>query len=47
MARFGGPLIIFNDGGAENQALMKKLLNRFNVRNAQVTAYYTQSNGLV
>ena len=47
MARFGGPLLIVNDGGPENQALAKELLERFNVRNVQVAAYHPQSNGLV
>ena len=47
MARFGCPLLIVNDGGPENQALMKELLESFNIRNAQVAAYHLQSNGLV
>ena len=47
MARFGCPLLIVNDGGPENQALTKELLERFNVRNVQVAAYHPQSNGLV
>ena len=47
MARFGWPLLIVNDGGPENQALMKELFERFNVRNVQVAAYHPQSNGLV
>ena len=38
MARFGCPLLIVKDGGPENQALMKKLLERFNFRNVQVAA---------
>ena len=47
MARFGYPLLIVNDGGPENHALTKELLERFNVRNVQVAAYHPQSNGLV
>ena len=47
MARFGCPLLIVNDGGPENQALTKELLERFNLRNVQLTAYHPQSNGLV
>ena len=47
MARFGCPLLIVNDSDPENQALTKELLERFNVRNVQVTAYHPQSNGLV
>ena len=47
MARFGCPLLIVNDGGPENQALTKELLERFNVRNVQVAAFHPQSNGLV
>ena len=47
MARYGCPLLIVNDGGPENQALTKELLERFNVRNVQVAAYHPQSNGLV
>ena len=47
MARFGWPLLIVNDGGPENQALTKKLLQGFNFRNVQVAAYHPQSNGLV
>ena len=47
MARFGCPLLIVNDGGPENQALTKELLERFNVRNVQVAAYHPQSNALV
>ena len=47
MARFGCPLPIVNDGGPENQALTKELLERFNVWNVQVAAYHPQSNGLV
>ena len=47
MARFGCPLLIVNDGGPENQALTKELLDRFNVRKVQVTAYHPQSNWLV
>ena len=33
MARFGCPLLIVNDGGPENQALTKELLEEFNIRN--------------
>ena len=47
MSRFGFPLLIANDGGPENQALTKKLLERFNVRNVQVAAYHPLSNGLL
>ena len=47
MARFGFPLLIVNDGGPENQALTKELLERYNVRNVQVLAYHPPSNGLV
>ena len=47
MARFRCPLLIVNDGGPENQALTKELLERFSVRNVQVAAYHPQSNGQV
>src|SRR5437588_2258329 len=47
MARFGCPLLIVNDGGPDNQALMKELLSRYAVRNVQVAAYHPQSNDLV
>ena len=47
MARFGCPLLIVNDGGPENKALTKELLERFNVRKVQVAAYHPQSKGLV
>ena len=47
MAHFGCSLLIVNDGGPENQALTKELLERFNIRNVQVAAYHPQSNGLV
>ena len=47
MACFGCPLLIVNDGGPENQALTKELLERFNVRNVQVAAYHPQLKGLV
>ena len=47
MAHFGCQLLIVNDGGLENQPLMAELLERFNVRNMQVAAYYPQSNELV
>ena len=47
VARFGCPLLIVNDGGPENQALTKELLNRYNIRNVQVAAYHPQSNGLI
>ena len=39
--------IIVNDGGPENQALTKELLERFNFQNVPVAAYHRQSNGLV
>ena len=47
MGRFGCPLLIVNDGGPENQACMKELFERFNVRIVQVAAYHPQSNWLV
>ena len=47
MSRFGCPLLIVNDGGPENEALTKELLDRYNVQNVQVAAYHQQSNGLV
>ena len=47
MACFGCPLLIVNDGGPENQAFTKELLERFNVRNLQVAKYHLQSNRLV
>ena len=42
MARFGLPLLIVNQGGPENQALTKELLDKFNVRIVQVTGYHLQ-----
>ena len=42
MARFECPLLIVNDGGLENQALTKQLLERFTVQNVQVAAYHPQ-----
>ena len=47
MVRFGCLLLIVNDGGPENRAPTKELLERFNVRNVQVAAYHPQSNRLV
>ena len=47
MACFGCSQLIVNDGGPENHALMKELLERFNVGNVQVAAYHPQSNRLV
>ena len=47
MSRFGCPLPIVNDGGPENQAPTKGLLERFNVWILQAAAYHPQSNGLV
>ena len=40
MARFGFPLLKLNQGGPEIQGLTKELLDKFNVRIVQVTAYY-------
>ena len=47
MAHFGCPLLIVNDGGPENQALTKELLERYNVRKVQVAADHPQLNGVV
>ena len=47
MARLGCPSLIVNNGGPENQALTKELLERYNVKNVQVAPYHPQSNGLV
>ena len=47
MVCFRCPLLIVNDGGPENQAPAKELLERFKVRNVQVVAYHPQLNGLV
>ena len=47
MAHFGCLLLIVSVGELENQALMRELLVRFNVRKVLVSAYHPQSNGLV
>ena len=40
MAHFGYPLLIVNNRGPENQALMKELLERFKVWNVQLAMYH-------
>ena len=47
MACFRCPLLIINDGGPENQALTKELLERFNVQKVQVATYHSQLTRLV